>query len=164
MDLLLECYRWPRLQSAAGFRYNVPMNLLKALPILFSASLVACTNVAGDTARTIHLPPVSALDSEALFASASQFFTREGYRCNADSGTASLRCAKALRDFALHQTRAVVEIYRGDDEDGGYRLLTARWDEGLIPGEFISGEFTNVDVVAFCDYLLEAQQGRCRPR
>lgn len=73
-------------------------------------------------------------------------------------------CAKALRDLYIHQTRAVVEIYPGDDEGSRYTLVTTRWDEGLIPGEFISSEFTNADVEAFCGYLREQQLGICRSK
>lgn len=60
-------------------------------------------------------------------------------------------CAKALRDLYIHQTRAVVEIYPGDDEGSRYTLVTTRWDEGLIPGEFISSEFTNAESRRFVD-------------
>ncbi|MDX1757084.1 MAG: hypothetical protein R3175_13565 [Marinobacter sp.] len=42
-------------------------------------------------------------------------------------------------------------------------MATTRWDESLIPGEFIPSEFTNPDVEAFCAYLLEERLGVCRP-
>jgi len=68
---------------------------------------------------------------------------------------------KNLRDIYIHQTHAVVEIFPGDDGSNPL-LVTTRWDEGLIPGEFISSEFSNPDVVAFCDYLVQAKLAVCR--
>lgn len=139
------------------------MNKLKALLILSLIVLAGCTNVTGDVSRTINQPPSSSLNSDTLFSAASDFFVRAGYECTDDGESGRFRCSKALRDLYIHQTRAVVEIYPGDDKDSSYLLVTTRWDEGLIPSEFISSDFTNSDVEGFCEHLRADRLGFCRP-
>lgn len=137
------------------------MKLSKVFLLLLPAIFSGCTNVAGDVTRT--LSPVSSapLDRAALFSRASEFFTDAGYQCKLDFDTEDFRCRKDLRDIYIHQTHAVVEIFPGDD-GGNPLLVTTRWDEGLIPGEFISSQFSNPDVAAFCDYLAQAKLAVCR--
>ncbi|MTT50908.1 hypothetical protein F1529_00285 [Alcanivorax sp. VBW004] len=137
------------------------MKLSKVFLLLLPAIFSGCTNVAGDVTRT--LSPVSSapLDRAALFSSANAFFTDAGYQCRSTSDTEDFRCRKDLRDIYIHQTHAVVEIFPGDD-GGNPLLVTTRWDEGLIPGEFISSQFSNPDVAAFCDYLAQATLAVCR--
>ncbi|MBJ6137057.1 hypothetical protein [Marinobacter litoralis] len=130
--------------------------------LFFSLSLVAgCTNVVSDVARTIHPAPSSSLQASKLFSAASGFFTEAGYQCNVYPDPSPLRCTKELRDLYIHQSQAVVQIYPRD-EAYPHTLVTSRWDEGLIPGEFISSEFTNPDVKAFCEYLHAHALGSCR--
>lgn len=123
--------------------------------------LSGCTNVTGDVARTLNPVSSAPLNRAALFSSANAFFTDAGYQCKLASDTEDFRCRKDLRDIYIHQTHAVVEIFPGDD-GGNPLLVTTRWDEGLIPGEFISSQFSNPDVAAFCDYLAQAKLAVCR--
>ena len=135
---------------------------LRALMLLCLSLVAGCTNVAGDAARTIYPAAESALDTDTLFAVARSFFTDAGYQCDSEREFPALHCSKALRDLTVHQTHAVVQIFRDDDEVRSHTLVTTRWDEGLIPGEFISSEFTNPDVKAFCEYLKVQVLGECR--
>lgn len=137
------------------------MYKFKTLVVIFLLLIVGCTNITSDVARTIHPAPSSSLQASKLFSAASGFFTEAGYQCNAYHDPSALRCAKELRDLYIHQTQAVVQIYPRD-EAYPYTLVTSRWDEGLIPGEFISSEFTNPDVKAFCEYLQAQALGSCR--
>jgi len=138
------------------------LNKLPVLVIPLLSLISGCTNVAGDVARAIHPAPSSALDENTLFSVASEFFIGEGYLCDATPDPSTLRCAKELRDLYIHQTQAVVQIYPGDEVAYPHTLVTSRWDEGLIPGEFVSSEFTNSDVTAFCEYLQAQALGSCR--
>ncbi len=134
------------------------MHLLFIFSLPFFSS---CTNVSGDVIKTLEPlsdPPVNYV---ALLSEANNFFSDAGYQCKLASDTEDFRCRKDLRDVYIHQTHAVVEIFPGDD-GGNPLLVTTRWDEGLIPGEFISSEFSNPDVVAFCDYLVQAKLAVCR--
>ncbi|MBL1272130.1 MAG: hypothetical protein COB25_006750 [Oceanospirillales bacterium] len=138
------------------------MKNFKSLMILSLSLIAGCTNVASDLGRSIHPAPSSALNTDTLFSAASDFFAEVGYQCNTNYEPTSLHCSKALRDLYIHQTQAVVQIYPGDDEAHPHTLVTTRWDEGLLPGEFISSEFTNPDVKAFCEYLRAQALGLCR--
>ena len=138
------------------------VNKFQVLVIPLLSLIAGCTNMAGDVARTIHPAPSSALDENTLFSVASEFFIGKDYECDARHDLSTLRCAKELRDLYIHQTQAVVQIYPGDDVAYPHTLVTSRWDEGLIPGEFISSEFTNSDVTAFCEYLQAQAVGSCR--
>jgi len=129
---------------------------LAVLPVL-----AGCTNVTGGVTRVVNAVSSASLDSAALFSSARDFFTEAGYQCSANSDTEDFRCRKDLRDIYIHQTHAVVKIFPGNEKEGPL-LVSNRWDEGLIPGEFISNTFSNPDVAAFCDYLAEAQLAVCR--
>lgn len=135
-------------------------------PIVLSLVTIGCTNVAGDKVHRI--APVAVVPSErassvdssdnpdtGLFASAAAFFNGAGYQCRSQSEGETLRCSKLLRDSWLHQTRAVVQIFRDGPPTGSYTLVSSRWDEGFIPSEFLPGEFRNADVPAFCQYLNE---------
>lgn len=135
-----------------------PRLLLILLPLVLSG----CTNVAGDITRTIHALPASTLNNDTLFSAASEFFSREGYQCIPERDANRFRCSREMRDLYIHQTRAVVQIFPDGDEGLSYTLVTTRWDEGLIPGELISSDFTNPDVAAFCTYLQEQEVGHCR--
>ena len=137
------------------------MKFSKVFLLLLPAIFSGCTNVAGDVARTLEPLSADPLNRAALFSSANAFFTDAGYQCRSTSDTENFRCRKDLRDIYIHQTHAVVEIFPGDD-GGNPLLVTTRWDEGLIPGEFISSEFTNPDVTAFCEYLQAQAVGSCR--
>lgn len=137
------------------------VNKFLVLVISLLSFIAGCTNMAGDVARSIHPAPSSALDENTLFSVASEFFIGEGYECDATHDPSTLRCVKELRDLYIHQTQAVVQIYPGDKAHP-HTLVTSRWDEGLIPGEFVSSEFTNSDVAAFCEYLQAQVLGRCR--
>lgn len=136
-----------------------PYKALAILSLLFSAG---CTNIAGDAPRSIYPEQSSLSDADALFSIADDFFKNAGYQCRADQEVRSLRCSRALRDLYIHQTTAVVQVFPEDGGTGVYTLVTTRWDEGLIPGEFISSEFTNPDVKAFCEYLSEEALGYCQ--
>jgi hypothetical protein len=136
---------------------KIPKVYFLFLPAIFSG----CTNVAGDVARTLEPLSADSLNRAALFSSANVFFTDAGYQCQLASETEDFRCRKDLRDIYIHQTHAEVEIFPGDD-GGNPLLVTTRWDEGLIPGEFISSQFSNPDVAAFCDYLAQAKLAVCR--
>ena len=146
--------------QAVFFPYTL-VNTFRVLMLLLLSLIAGCTNVASDVARTIHPAPSSALSTSTLFAIASEFFTGEGYQCVTRDDPSALRCTKELRDFYIHQTQAEVQVYPGD-ELYSHTLVTSRWDEGLIPGEFISSEFTSPDVKAFCDYLTAQTVGSCR--
>ncbi|WP_228339781.1 hypothetical protein [Marinobacter sp. F3R08] len=130
--------------------------------LLWLSLIAGCTNVAGDVTRTIHPAPSSALDTGTLFSVASEFFTRAGYQCVTRDDPGALRCTRELRDLYIHRTLAEVQIYPGDESGYPHTLVTSRWDEGLVPGEFISNEFTNPDVKAFCEYLRAQALGRCQ--
>ncbi|ENO12750.2 hypothetical protein J057_15170 [Marinobacter nanhaiticus D15-8W] len=143
-------------------RYSFSLKTLRGLVCPCLLVLGGCTNVAGDVARIIELPSASPSGSKALFSIASNFFVSAGYDCGAEVRPDQFRCSKNLRDLYIHQTKAVVEIYPANDEDDSYTLVTNRWDEGLIPGELVSGTFSNADVEAFCQFLLEEEIGECR--
>ena len=137
------------------------MKISNGLLLLATLLVSGCTNVAGDVTRTLEPLSADPLNRAALFSSANAFFTDAGYQCRSTSDTENFRCRKDLRDIYIHQTHAVVEIFPGDD-GGNPLLVTTRWDEGLIPGEFISSQFSNPDVAAFCDYLAQATLAVCR--
>ena len=137
------------------------MKISNGLLLLATLFVSGCTNVAGDVTRTLEPLSADPLNRAALFSSANAFFTDAGYQCRSTSDTEGFRCRKDLRDIYIHQTHAVVEIFPGDD-GGNPLLVTTRWDEGLIPGEFISSQFSNPDVAAFCDYLAQAKLAVCR--
>jgi len=137
------------------------MKISNGLLLLATLLVSGCTNVAGDVTRTLEPLSADPLNRAALFSSANAFFTDAGYQCRSTSDTEDFRCRKDLRDIYIHQTHAVVEIFPGDD-GGNPLLVTTRWDEGLIPGEFISSQFSNPDVAAFCDYLAQAKLAVCR--
>lgn len=73
-----------------------------------------------------------------------------------------LRCSRELRDLIIHQTRTVVELFPEGNEGTGLLLISTRWDEGLIPGEFISSEFHNPDVVGLCSEMRDHALGVCQ--
>jgi len=137
------------------------MKISNGLLLLATLLVSGCTNVAGDVTRTLEPLSADPFNRAALFSRASEFFTDAGYQCRSASDTEDFRCRKDLRDIYIHQTHAVVEIFPGDD-GGNPLLVTTRWDEGLIPGEFISSQFSNPDVAAFCDYLAQAELAVCR--
>ena len=130
--------------------------------ILMSVLVSGCTNVASDVARYIEPTAPSHLRVSALFSTASDYFAQAGYQCTADETSPILKCTKELRDLYIHQTTAVVEIFPGDEKEAEYMLVAERWDEGLIPGEFIAGNFRNDDVASFCGYLQEEGLAVCR--
>ncbi|WP_458524708.1 hypothetical protein [Onishia taeanensis] len=130
--------------------------------ILISVLVSGCTNVASDVARKIEKAPPPSWEPGVLYSTASEFFAKAGYQCRVDDEFPIVRCTKELRDLYIHQTTAVVEIFPGDEKDPGYILVAERWDEGWIPGELISGLFSNEDVERFCGYLREEGLAVCR--
>ena len=136
--------------------------MTRTVLFLLSLSVLSgCTNVTGDTPRTISSQHQEPLNTERLFAAAEIFFSEAGYRCSSDAVAGKFRCSRALRDLYIHQTTAEVNIYPADEEDRGHRVIATRWDEGLIPGELISNTYANDDVEAFCAYLASEKLGRC---
>ena len=136
--------------------------MTRTVLFLLSLSVLSgCTNVTGDTPRTISSQHQEPLNTERLFAAAETFFSEAGYRCSSDAGAGRFRCSRALRDLYIHQTTAEVKIYPADEEDRGHRVIATRWDEGLIPGELIANTYANDDVEAFCAYLASEKLGRC---
>lgn len=135
------------------------MRVTRFLLLLWVILLQGCTNVTGDAIRRIES---TSMNSGQLIAYSSMFFKGAGYECAAEEGGQGLRCDKPLRDMMIHQARAVVEMYSGGSEDDQFSLVTTRWDEGLIPGEFISTEFENPDVAGFCGSLEVSGKGVCR--
>lgn len=132
-----------------------------ALLFLILAVLVGCTNVTGDTPRTISPQTGESLSTERLFSVANTFFSEAGYACNTDAEAGQFRCYRELRDLYIHQTTAEVKIYPGDEEDKTHRMIATRWDEGLVPGELISNTYANDDVDAFCVYLAGEKIALC---
>lgn len=132
-----------------------------ALLSLILAVLVGCTNVTGDTPRTICPQTGESLSTERLFSVANTFFSEAGYACSTDTEAEQFRCSRALRDLYIHQTTAEVNIYPGDEEDKAHRIIATRWDEGLIPGELISNTYASDDVEAFCAYLVDEKIAVC---
>ena len=132
-----------------------------ALFLLFLSVLVGCTNVAGDTPRTISPQEAENLNAERLFSIADTFFSEAGYACSTDAEADQFRCSRALRDLYIHQTTAEVNIYPGDEGGKAHRIIANRWDEGLIPSELISNTYANDDVEAFCAYLASEKLGFC---
>jgi hypothetical protein len=136
--------------------------MTRTVLFLLSLSVLSgCTNVTGDTPRTIFSQHQEPLNTERLFAAAEIFFSEAGYRCSSAAGPGQFRCSRALRDLYIHQTTAEVKIYPADEEDRGHRVIATRWDEGLIPGELIANTYANDDVEAFCAYLDSEKLGRC---
>ena len=150
------------LQQGVSNDQSSAMTRLNALLFLPLLVIAGCTNVAGDAVRTIYPAAESALDSDTLFAVARNFFTDAGYQCDSEREFPALHCSKALRDLYVHQTHSVVQIFRDEGDSRTHTLVTTRWDEGLIPGEFISSEFTNPDVKAFCEHLKAQALGACQ--
>lgn len=134
----------------------------RVLTLLLLSLIAGCTNIAKDVSQTIHPTSSSVLSTSTLLSVGSEFFTGKGYQCVIRDDHSALRCTKELRDLYIHQTQAEVQIYPGDGNVYPHTLVTSRWDEGLIPGEFISSEFTNPDVKAFCEYLMAQSLGSCR--
>lgn len=132
-----------------------------ALLLLFLSVLVGCTNVTGDTPRTISPQTGESLSTERLFSVANTFFSEAGYACSTDAEAEQFRCSRAFRDLYIHQTTAEVNIYPGDEEDKTHRMIATRWDEGLIPGELISNTYASDDVEAFCAYLVGEKIAVC---
>ncbi len=136
--------------------------MTRTVLFLLSLSVLSgCTNVTGDTPRTISSQHQEPLNTERLFAAAEIFFSEAGYRCSSDAGAGQFRCSRALRDLYIHQTTAEVNIYPADEEGRGHRVIATRWDEGLIPSELIANTYANDDVEAFCAYLASEKLGRC---
>jgi len=129
--------------------------------LLSLSVLSSCTNVTGDTPRTISSQHQEPFNTERLFAAAETFFSEAGYRCSSDAGAGQFRCSRALRDLYIHQTTAEVNIYPGGEEDKTHRMIATRWDEGLIPGELIANTYANADVEAFCAYLAGEKIALC---
>ena len=138
------------------------MKVFKSLVIAGVLALSGCTNVIGDVPRSIHLSSSAGQEAGELLSVARDFFSGSGYQCHADEPADSLRCSRPLRDLYIHQTTAVVRIYSDDDATPEVTLVTTRWDEGLIPSEFISDEFHNPDVEAFCEYVKAQALGVCQ--
>lgn len=136
------------------------MRHLGCLVLLGLGMLCGCTNVAGDHARLIARHDGTLMETAVLVSRATAHFSEAGYDCGVDSRS-ELRCRKDLRDLYIHQTHAVVEVFQ-DGDAGNHLLVTTRWDEGLIPGEFISSQFDNRDVAEFCASLDESGQGICQ--
>ena len=132
-----------------------------ALLLLVLSVLVGCTNVIGDSPRTISRQDGGSLSTERLFSVAETFFSEVGYACSSDAEAGQFRCSRELRDLYIHQTTAEVSIYPGDEEDKTHRMIATRWDEGLIPGELISSAYANDDVEAFCAYLVSEKIALC---
>lgn len=135
---------------------------MRILAVFFAAMLVVlsgCTNVAGDAIRVIEAEKG---DHSLMLSSIQGFLEQNGYQCTTEAAVERVRCEKELRDLYIHQTRAVLEIIEDTDEGSEFLVLATRWDEGLIPGELISSEFHNPDVVAMCDDLVERALGECR--
>lgn len=130
-----------------------------AAVMAFSSLAAGCTNVAGDLIRTIE--PLDDNGSGA-FAYARNYFAARGYECHAQEDAMRLRCSRELRDLIIHQTRTVVELFPEGNEGTGLLLISTRWDEGLIPGEFISSEFHNPDVVGLCSEMRDHALGVCQ--
>lgn len=141
---------------------ELPEMMKPALLSLFLAVLVGCTNVTGDTPRTISPLTGESLSTERLFSVAETFFSEVGYACSSDAEAGQFRCSRELRDLYIHQTTAEVNIYSGDEEDKTHRMIATRWDEGLVPGELISNTYANDDVEAFCAYLASEKLALCR--
>ncbi|WKT60054.1 hypothetical protein Q2E61_14245 [Microbulbifer thermotolerans] len=137
------------------------MTKLKTLLFLSLALVAGCTNVTSDAARSVYPVTGSSLNTKALFSAASEFFGERSYRCDHEREGGILRCYRKLRDLYIHQTRAEVMVLP-DDEVHVHTLYANRWDEGLIPGELISKEYTNPDVLAFCEHLKAQALGECR--
>ncbi|WP_062814994.1 hypothetical protein [Alcanivorax sp. NBRC 102024] len=136
--------------------------MTRTVLFLLSLSVLSgCTNVTGDTPRTISPQEAENLTAERLFSVADTFFSEAGYACSADADAGQFRCSRALRDLYIHQTTAEVNIYPGGEEDKTHRMIATRWDEGLIPGELIANTYANDDVEAFCAYLASEKLGRC---
>lgn len=140
---------------------KLPEMMKPALLALFLAVLVGCTNVTGDTPRTISPLTAESLSTERLFSVANTFFSDAGYACSNDAEAGQFRCTKELRDLYIHQTTAEVNIFPGEEGDKAHRIIASRWDEGLIPGELISNSYANDDVEAFCAYLTSKNLGLC---
>lgn len=138
-----------------------PEMMKPALLPLILAVLVGCTNVTGDTPRTISSQEAENLSAVRLFSVADTFFSEAGYACSADADAGQFRCSRALRDLYIHQTTAEVNIYPGDEGNKAHRIIATRWDEGLIPSELISNTYANNDVEAFCAYLASAKVALC---
>lgn len=132
--------------------------------LCLSALHSGCTNVTGENLRMISYTDQKTLSEDTLFTVASGFFTRAGYECDDQGGSVQLLCNKELRDLYIHQTTAEVTISQGtgEEKDPDYVLATSRWDEGMIPSEFLSSRFSNEDVQAFCDYLAQETQAVCQ--
>ena len=136
--------------------------MTRTVLFLLSLSVLSgCTNVTGDTPRTISPQEAENLTAERLFSVADTFFSEAGYACSADADAGQFRCSRALRDLYIHQTTAEVKIYPADEEDRGHRVIATRWDEGLIPGELIANAYANDDVEAFCAYLVGEKIAVC---
>jgi len=136
--------------------------MTRTVLFLLSLSVLSgCTNVTGDTPRTISPQEAENLTAERLFSVADTFFSEAGYACSADADAGQFRCSRALRDLYIHQTTAEVNIYPADEEDRGHRVIATRWDEGLIPGELIANTYANDDVEAFCVYLAGEKIAVC---
>lgn len=133
----------------------------KGLPIIVCMVLSGCTNVTGDTPRTISPQPGEDLNAESLFSVADKFLSEAGYACSTDAEAEQFRCSRALRDLYIHQTTAEVNIYSADEEGNTHRMIATRWDEGLIPGELISNTYANDDVESFCAYLASEKVALC---
>ena len=139
------------------------MHVYRVVLLSLWVMLAGCTNVAGDRIRVVTAPEGGTLPAEALMRTAVDFFTEAGYACSPEADS-RLRCRKDIRDLYIHQTHAVVEVFPEGNSDGSdrYLLIATRWDEGMIPGEFISSEFANADVADFCAALQVSEQGVCR--
>lgn len=133
----------------------------KALLLLSCGLFAGCTNVTSDRVQYLHPNQAEGYHSARVFELAREHLAGNGYHCELD-GAHFASCAKITRDSSLHSTRVIIRLEREHDEGNSVLLLASRWDEGLIPSEFISNRFESEDLARLCQHLASRHIATCK--
>ncbi|MFP2769321.1 hypothetical protein [Oceanisphaera sp. KMM 10153] len=127
--------------------------MYKVLPLFFLAALTGCTNSVSDEAKYLYPDRADDYSTIQLFDLAREFVINKDYRCEPSSVASYLQCTKYTRQWDLHTTKVIMKIVRDHDDGSSILIFASRWDEGLIPGEFISNTFHSEDLAELCRFF-----------
>lgn len=134
----------------------------KILLLLFMAALTGCTNSVSDEAKYLHPNEKDGYSTVRVFDLAREFITNKDYQCEPSSSASYLQCSRYTREWDIHTTQVIIKIVRDYDDGSSVLIVASRWDEGLIPGEFISNTFHSEDLADLCQYFENENIAVCK--
>ena len=134
----------------------------KILLLLFLASLTGCANSVSDEAKYLHPYETAGYSTVQVFDLVKQFIVDKDYLCEPSSVPSYLQCAKYTREWDFHTTKVIMKIVRDHDEGNSVLIFASRWDEGLIPAEFISDTFHSEDLADLCQLFEGKDIATCK--